>query len=591
MDILSQIKATVQQAVQNLFQVDIAEEQIVINETDANFEGDFTIVTFPLVKILKQAPDKIAQQLGDTLLQLNNNFVAFNVVKGFLNISIAPQYWIDFIQKNFDNPIYFETAKQTEKILIEYSSPNTNKPIHLGHIRNNVLGYALTGLYKASGYNTHSCNLINDRGIHICKSMLAWQKFANGETPESSGMKGDHFVGKYYVLFNTYYKEEIAVLINNGMSEDEAKQKAPILLEAQAMLKQWEDGKEAVVQLWKTMNDWVYSGFKTTYENLGISFDKYYYESNTYLLGKAIVEEGLQKNIFFKKENNSVWIDLTADGLDEKLLLRSDGTSVYMTQDIGTADLKYQDFKMDKSIYVVGNEQDYHFKVLKLILEKLGRPHADGLTHFSYGMVELPDGKLKSREGNTVDADMIMAEMIQTAKEQTEALGKIDDFTEAEKTELYKTIGLGALKFFMLRVDPKKRILFNPKESIDLHGYTAPFVQYSYARAKSILRNAANEINLATSINTIAIAELDLIKHLYQYKTILVEATQEMQPSKWIDYIYETAKLFNKFYNECSILNADNEAEKQFRLALTQLTANCIKNGFAIVGIQVPEKM
>lgn len=479
--------------------------------------------------------------------------------------------------------------------MIEYSSPNTNKPIHLGHIRNNVLGYALAGIFKANGYTTYKANLINDRGIHICKSMLAWQKFGNDETPESTGMKGDHLVGKYYVLFDKHYKEQIETLIAEGKTKAEAEKQAPILLEAQAMLLKWENGDEAIVALWKKMNGWVYDGFTVTYKNLGVDFDKYYYESNTYLLGKEIIEEGLQSGVFYKKEDGSVWIDLTADGLDEKLVLRADGTSVYITQDLGTADLKYREFNINRSIYVVGNEQDYHFKVLKLILQKLGKPYANGVQHFSYGMVDLPSGKMKSREGTVVDADELMDEMITTAKTQTEALGKIDDFTDDEKSTLFKTIGLGALKFFLLRVDPKKRILFDPKESIDLHGYTGPFVQYTYARTRSILRKAENTVSRNTQLlahdYALHSSEKELIKVLYNQPIILEESCNEMNPAKLMDYTYELAKTYNKFYNDCPILAAEKEEEKDFRLQLTIQTGNVIKACFNIVGIDVPERM
>jgi len=479
-------------------------------------------------------------------------------------------------------------------VMVEYSSPNTNKPLHLGHVRNNLLGFAVSSILEKAGNEVYKSNLVNDRGIHICKSMLAWQKFGNGETPETSGIKGDKLVGKYYVEFDKHYKQEIEQLTSQGKTKEEAEKQAPILLEAQAMLLQWEQGDAATIELWRTMNNWVYDGFAVTYKNMGVNFDKYYFESDTYLLGKDIIEEGLAKGIFFKKENGSIWIDLSADGLDEKLVLRADGTSVYITQDIGTADLKYQDFHMNQSIYVVGNEQDYHFKVLKLILQKLGKPYANGLHHFSYGMVDLPSGKMKSREGTVVDADDLMNDMIASAKEQTESLGKIDDFTEAERTSLFSVIGLGALKFFLLRVDPKKRILFDPKESIDLHGYTGPFVQYTYARTRSILRKAIDQPYLSDMLwngYNIHATEKELAKLIYKYPIILEESCKEMNPAKLVDYAYDLAKTYNKFYNDCPILAAESETAKRFRLLLTQRTGDMIQQCFSIVGIDVPERM
>ena len=589
MNIFEQIQTQVQQAFPALFGTAVEIEKITINETLKEFSGDVTLVVFPLLKLTKKNPEESARIIGEFLLSNNPHVESFNVIKGFLNLVLKDAFWTAFL---LEEPM--QIPAKNEVVLIEYSSPNTNKPIHLGHVRNNVLGYALAGIFKANGYQTSKVNLINDRGIHICKSMIAWQKFANGETPESSGMKGDKLVGKYYVAFDKQYKQEIETLIATGHTKEEAEKQAPILLAAQAMLLRWENGDAEVVDLWKMMNAWVYAGFDVTYKNLGVDFDKYYYESNTYLLGKDIVEDGLSRGVFYKKENGSVWIDLSADGLDEKLVLRADGTSVYITQDLGTADLKYQDFKMNRSIYVVGNEQDYHFKVLKLILQKLGRPYADGIQHFSYGMVDLPSGKMKSREGTVVDADDLIDDMIAAAKEQTEALGKIDDFTEEEKIALFKTIGLGALKFFLLRVDPKKRILFDPKESIDLHGYTGPFVQYTYARTRSILRKAGSITPLAKSdLDAYALlaSEKELIKILYKSNIILTECCKEMNPAKLIDYTYDVAKIYNKFYNDCAILAAEKEIEKKCRLQLTTLTGNTIQRCFALVGIDVPERM
>ena len=590
MNIFQEIQDQVQQAFPNLFGSEVELSKITINETPKEFIGDITLVVFPLLKLTKKNPEESAKTIGEFLVNNNTNVTAYNIIKGFLNLSIRDTYWINSVinpSNNIQHP-------SSETVLIEYSSPNTNKPLHLGHVRNNVLGYALAGIYKANGYKVIKANLINDRGIHICKSMLAWQKFGNGETPESSGLKGDKLVGKYYVEFDKQYKREIEALIAEGKTKEEAEKQAPLLGEAQEMLLKWEKGDEAVVKLWETMNSWVYAGFDITYKNLGVDFDKFYYESNTYLLGKDIIEEGLKNNVFFKKEDGSVWIDLTADGLDQKLVLRADGTSVYITQDLGTADLKYNDFKMDKSIYVVGNEQDYHFKVLKLILQKLGKPYADGIHHFSYGMVDLPSGKMKSREGTVVDADDLIEDMIASAKEQTEALGKIDEFTDTEKEALFRTIGLGALKFFLLRVDPKKRILFDPKESIDLHGYTGPFVQYTYARTRSILRKSqesgSRKHDLSSSYQ-LHPSEKELIKVLYHYNIMLNDACKEMNPAKLIDYSYEVAKTYNKFYNDCSILATEKENEKNFRIQLTEQTGNCIKQIFAIVGIDVPERM
>ncbi len=591
MTIYQEIQDAVSTGFPALFGSDLPAAPLTINETPKEFTGDLTLVVFPLLKATKKNPEESARIIGEYLVNNMASVTDFNVIKGFLNLTISDAYWLNYLQA----PEQHHTiSPKQEKVLIEYSSPNTNKPLHLGHIRNNVLGYALAGIYQANGYPVVKANLINDRGIHICKSMLAWQKFGNGETPASSGLKGDKLVGKYYVAFDKAYKQEIDALVQEGMPKEEAEKKAPILLEAQEMLRAWEQGDDAVISLWKTMNQWVYDGFAVTYKNLGVDFDQYYYESNTYLLGKDIVEDGLARGVFFKKEDGSVWIDLTADGLDQKLVLRADGTSVYITQDIGTADLKYRDFQMQQSIYVVGNEQDYHFKVLKLILQKLGKPYADGIQHFSYGMVDLPSGKMKSREGTVVDADDLMEDMIANAREQTEALGKIEDFTEAEKQALFHTIGLGALKFFLLRVDPKKRILFDPKESIDLHGYTGPFVQYTYARTRSILRKAQEQqLTTAAEATThpLHTTEKELTKALYKYPFILEDSCKEMNPAKMVDYAYELAKTYNKFYHDCPILAAENKAEQQRRLQLTRHTGDTIRQCFAIVGIEVPERM
>lgn len=590
MNIFQEIQAQVQQAFPALFGSEVELNKITINETPKEFTGDITLVVFPLLKLTKKNPEESAKTIGEYLVANNKNITGYNIIKGFLNLEINNSYWIDYTIQ----PASAISQAKSETVLIEYSSPNTNKPLHLGHVRNNVLGYALAGIYKANGYKVIKANLVNDRGIHICKSMLAWQKFGNGETPDSSGLKGDKLVGKYYVEFDRHYKQQIEDLTAQGKTKEEAEKQAPLLLEAQEMLLKWEQGDATTIDLWKKMNGWVYEGFEVTYKNLGVDFDKFYYESDTYLLGKDIVEEGLQKGVFFKKEDGSVWIDLTADGLDQKLVLRSDGTSVYITQDIGTADLKYKDFKMDQSIYVVGNEQDYHFKVLKLILQKLGKPYANGIQHFSYGMVDLPSGKMKSREGTVVDADDLMDDMIASAKEQTEALGKIEEFTGEEKAALFRTIGLGALKFFLLRVDPKKRILFDPKESIDLQGYTGPFVQYTYARTRSILRKSPETENKKEAMDAVYDlhpTEKELIKILYKYPIVLADSCREMNPAKLTDYSYEVAKTYNKFYNDCSILAAEKKDEKNFRLLLTEQTGDIIRQCFSIVGIDVPERM
>lgn len=587
------IVAGVVKAVKELYGQDIAEDLINLQETRKEFEGQVTIVVFPVVRFSKKSPEETGNDIGSFLQQHVTEVVRFNVVKGFLNLSIAESYWINLFNDTLLAPDFLTAKPNGQKVMVEYSSPNTNKPLHLGHVRNNLLGYSVSELLKADGYEVIKANLVNDRGIHICKSMLAWQKWGNGETPESTGLKGDHLVGKYYVVFDKEYKKEIDALVAAGQTEDEAKKNAPLIKEAQQMLFQWEQGNTEVVGLWEKMNGWVYSGFDVTYKKLGVDFDKYYYESNTYLLGKDTIEEGLAKGVFFKKEDGSVWIDLTADGLDQKLVLRADGTSVYITQDLGTAQMKYDDFKMDKSIYVVGNEQDYHFKVLFLILEKLGKSWANGLYHLSYGMVDLPSGKMKSREGTVVDADDLIAEMVDTAKQKTEELGKTNDFVEAEKAELYDTIGLGALKYFLLKVEPKKRLLFDPAESIDFQGNTGPFIQYTYARIKSLLSRASYQFAPAdyTSIKLTS-TELDMIMLLAKYPTEISNAAKAYSPAFIANYLYEVAKLFNKFYHEVPpIIKEEDTAAKQHRLNICKITADVIKTGMAILGIKVPERM
>jgi arginyl-tRNA synthetase len=587
------IIAATQKAIFELYQEEVAEGVINIQETRKEFEGQATIVVFPITKISKKSPEQTATEIGEYLVANVAEITKFNVVKGFLNLSITESYFLKQFNEEILSPDFGVYAPNGKKVMVEYSSPNTNKPLHLGHVRNNLLGYSVSELLKAYGYDVVKVNLVNDRGIHICKSMLAWQKWGNGETPESTGLKGDHLVGKYYVIFDKEYKKEIEALKGEGQTEEEAKKNAPLIKEAQTMLQQWEAGDEGVVSLWKTMNEWVYAGFNVTYKNLGVDFDKFYYESNTYLLGKGTVDEGLAKGVFFKKEDGSVWIDLTADGLDQKLVLRADGTSVYITQDLGTAEMKHDDFNMDESIYVVGNEQDYHFKVLFLILEKLGKSWAKGLYHLSYGMVDLPNGKMKSREGTVVDADELIESMVTTAREKTEELGKTNDFSEADKEELYKNIGLGALKYFLLKVEPKKRLLFNPAESIDFQGNTGPFIQYTHARIKSLLSKSNYQFAAGSEqFSGISDVELEMILQLAKYPAEIAIAAKAYSPASLANYLYELAKLFNKFYHEVPPIVKTEEGEtKQFRLNLSKKTADIIHAGMLILGITSPERM
>lgn len=578
-------------AVKHLYQTDITPDAIALQETRKEFEGQVTIVTFPFTKFSHRSPEQTGTEIGEYLFGNLSEISGFNVIKGFLNISLRDAYWINQLNDKI-LPADFAVFKPNgKKVMVEYSSPNTNKPLHLGHVRNNLLGYSVAQILEAAGYEVIKANLVNDRGIHICKSMLAWQLFGNGETPESTGEKGDHLVGKYYVVFDKEYKKEIEFLKSEGQTEEEAKKNAPLIKQAQEMLQKWEAGHEEVINLWKTMNTWVYDGFGKTYNRLGVDFDKFYYESNTYLLGKDVVEEGLEKGIFFEKEDGSVWIDLTEDGLDEKLVRRSDGTSVYMTQDLGTAQLKYDDFHMNDSLYVVGNEQDYHFKVLFLILKKLGKSWAKGLYHLSYGMVDLPSGKMKSREGTVVDADDLIDEMEQTAKEQTEALGKVTDLNEEGLVELYHTIGMGALKYFLLKVDPKKRLLFDPNESVDFQGNTGPFIQYTHARIKSVLSRAGVDYSTKTAITEISPVERDLILALTQFPSIISEAAKTYNPALIANYVYELAKIYNKFYHEKSILQAEDEILKIFRLQLSSASAKIISRSMNLLGIDVPDRM
>jgi arginyl-tRNA synthetase len=584
------IKGTLN-AVKALYNTELKETEIGLQETRKEFEGDVTVVTFPLTRLSKKSPEQTGSEIGQFLVDNISYVSKFNVIKGFLNLSLTDAFLHSIYKDQISQDGFGHFPANGKKVMVEYSSPNTNKPLHLGHVRNNLLGYSVAEILSANGYDVIKANLVNDRGIHICKSMLAWKKFGNAETPESSGLKGDHLVGKYYVIFDKEYKKQIDELKEVGQSEEDAKKNASLIKEAQQMLQQWEAGDEEVIKLWKTMNAWVYAGFDETYKKLGVDFKKFYYESDTYLLGKDIIDEGLERGVFFKKEDNSVWIDLTAEGLDEKLVLRGDGTSVYITQDLGTAQLKYNDFGMDESLYVVGNEQDYHFKVLFLILEKLGKSWSRGLYHLSYGMVDLPSGKMKSREGTVVDADDLIDEMVETAKSRTEELGKVDGFSEDEKKGLYRMIGLGALKYFLLKVEPKKRLLFDPNESIDFQGHTGPFIQYTHARIRSIISKAGIEKPEFNKVETFTATESELIMALNKYPETLTAAARDYSPAQIANYIYELAKLYNKFYHEEPILKLDDEELKNFRLSLSATTGSIIKRGMRLLGIDVPERM
>jgi arginyl-tRNA synthetase len=596
MNIQENILSGIQQAFQNIFNHDLTVDQLSLAPTRKEFEGTYTFVVFPFLKISQTTPENTANQIGEYLKANVSEVADFNVVKGFLNLVLNENSWLDIFQKIYSNPNLGQLPANGQKVMVEYSSPNTNKPLHLGHLRNNFLGFSVAEILKANGYQVIKANLVNDRGIHICKSMVAYLHFGNGESPETSGLKGDHLAGKYYVLFDKEYKSQIKVLIEQGQNEEEAKKNAPILLEAQEMLRKWEANDPDVVSLWKQMNAWVYAGFDATYTKMGVDFDKFYYESDTYLLGKDIVEEGLKKGVFFKKENGSVWVDLTDEGLDEKLVLRGDGTSVYITQDMGTADLKYNDFQIDKSVYVVGNEQDYHFDVLFKIMRKLGRPYGPGLYHLSYGMVDLPTGKMKSREGTVVDADDLMQEMIDTAESHTKELGKIEGFTSEQAAELYEILGLGALKYFLLKVDPKKRMLFNPQESIEFQGNTGPFIQYSHARIASILRKADQlGVNYQnpdfSSVSKIEESESALIFLLNDFEKKIKQAGEDYAPSIMAQYLFDLAKEYNRFYADLPIFNEDDTNILTFRVALSSLTAQTIKKGMSLLGIAVPDRM
>lgn len=591
MSVVTRIKEVTAAAIHQLYQVELAAGDVLVNATKPEFEGDYTVVLFAFVKQLKKSPDALGQELGQQIVSTNPDlFTAYNVIKGFLNLTVADSYWLQFIDQQYSNTEFGYAKPNGEKVMVEYSSPNTNKPLHLGHLRNNFLGRSIAEILKANGNDVVKTCIVNDRGIHICKSMIAWQLFGNGATPASTHTKGDHFVGDYYVKFNDEYKRQVEELKAKGKLDEEAEKTAPIMLATQQMLLDWEAGKPEVMELWRTMNSWVYEGFDATYQRIGSDFDKTYYESDTYLLGKDLVETGLAKHVFYQKSDGSVWIDLTADGLDEKLVRRKDGTSVYITQDIGLAEQKQKEFNAKQSIYVVGDEQNYHFKVLKLICQKLGLPSADGIYHLSYGMVELPTGKMKSREGTVVDADDLVEEMVNIARQKTEELGKVKDFTEEELQELYDTIGLGALKFFLLRVDPKKKMVFNPEESIDFHGFTGPFIQYTHARIKSILRKAEPVTGIGEQGPLLPL-EKELSIHLEMFPTVLQDAAQEHDPSKVAIYVFNLAKIFNSFYTEHSIANAETPEKKALRLQLSQLTAQTIKNGMSVLGIRVPERM
>lgn len=635
MNVVDTIKEAAAKAIKELYKLELTSEAIAVNATKPEFEGDYTIVLFGFVKQLKQAPDALGNALGKYLVENNASlFRGYNIIKGFLNLSITDNYWLSFLQKNNSNTQFGFSPKAGKKVLVEYSSPNTNKPLHLGHLRNNFLGWSTAEIMKANGNDIVKTCVVNDRGIHICKSMVAWVNSEDKKTPQKDSLKGDHLVGEYYVRFETVSKKETAEMLEQLLQNNDAslfeydltakektnllltqlsqkeqateaynkilddikelvKNNTPIMIQAREMLKDWEAGKPEVIELWKMMNEWVYAGFDETYKTIGSDFDKVYYESKTYLLGKDLVQKGLSKGVFYQKEDNSVWIDLTADGLDEKIVQRKDGTSVYITQDIGLVEQRQEEYNPSQSIYVVGDEQNYHFKVLKLICQKLGLPSADGIFHLSYGMVELPTGKMKSREGTVVDADELVAEMIEISKQKTEELGKVKDFTEEELKDLYYTIGLGALKFFLLRVDPKKKMIFNPEESIDFHGFTGPFVQYTYARIKSVLRKIEIAVTdwSADENHALLPAEKNLLIHIEQFTTVIEESAANHDPSKIAIYVFELAQLFNSFYTNHSIASAESVDKKALRLQLATLTAHTLKSGMGLLGINVPERM
>lgn len=605
MNIEAQITNSVIAAVKDLYGQDVPEKMVALQKTRSDFEGNLTLVVFPLLKTSKKKPEDTAQDIGKYLKEYCGAIADFNVVKGFLNLVIAPEAWLGLLNDIDTDPAwgYKNADENSPLVMIEYSSPNTNKPLHLGHVRNNLLGWSLAQIMEANGNKVVKTNIVNDRGIHICKSMLAWQKWGNSETPESSGKKGDHLIGDYYVAFDKHYREEVKELkekfiaegVDAEKAEEQAKNEAPLIVEAHEMLVKWEQNDPDVRALWKKMNDWVYAGFDETYKALGVSFDKIYYESNTYLEGKKKVEEGLAKGLFYRKDDNSVWADLSNDGLDQKLLLRSDGTSVYMTQDIGTADMRFKDYPIDKMIYVVGNEQNYHFQVLSILLDRLGFKWGKELVHFSYGMVELPNGKMKSREGTVVDADELIASMIENAKQLSEdKVNKLEGISEEEKNEIARIVGMGALKYFILKVDARKNMLFNPEESIDFNGNTGPFIQYTHARIRSILRKAQESQSIPNQPNTpitLNSKEIDLIQKLSEFPAAVEQAGKDYSPSGIANYCYELTKQFNQFYHDYSILGADTEEQKAVRLMLAKNVAKTIKNGMALLGIEVPERM
>ncbi len=596
MNIESLISKAAKEAVKALYDLDASDKMVQPQKTRSEFEGNLTLVVFPFVRAAKKSPEQTAQEIGEYLQEHCAAVEKFNVVKGFLNLSIGDGAWLELLKAIDADEQYGKKAasEQSPLVMIEYSSPNTNKPLHLGHVRNNLLGWSLAKIMEANGNHVVKTNIVNDRGIHICKSMLAWQKWGNGETPESSGKKGDHLIGDYYVAFDKHYREEVKELVAQGMDEEKAKQEAPLIKEAHEMLVKWEQGDSEVRALWEQMNSWVYAGFDETYRRMGVEFDKIYYESQTYLKGKAKVEEGLAKGLFERHADGSVWADLTQEGLDQKLLLRSDGTSVYMTQDIGTAEMRFQDYPIDKMIYVVGNEQNYHFQVLSILLDRLGFKWGKELVHFSYGMVELPNGKMKSREGTVVDADDLMELMIDDAYQTSMELGKFDDMTEEERREIARIVGMGALKYFILKVDARKNMLFNPEESIDFNGNTGPFIQYTYARIRSILRKAQGEtdpMNLANTTGLISPKEVELIQKMSEFGAAVEQAGKDYSPSGIANYCYELTKVFNQFYHDYSILNESDEQKRKIRLVIARNVAKIIKSGMSLLGIEVPERM
>jgi arginyl-tRNA synthetase len=610
MTITKVLKDAVSASLQVLYDQQFSPADFQVNHTKPEFDGDYTVVLFSLVKKIKKSPEVLGKELGDELVKnYADIFSQYNIIKGFLNLTVSEKYLLEFLNNNYQAKAFGKQPSNGKKVMVEYSSPNTNKPLHLGHLRNNFLGWSVSEILKANGYEVIKSCIVNDRGIHICKSMLAWQHFSNGATPDSTHIKGDHFVGDYYVRFNDEYKRQVEALVSSGIPEEEASKQAPLMKEAQQMLLEWENGNQDVRDLWKKMNSWVYEGFDETYRRIGSDFDKIYYESDTYLLGKDLVQAGLEKGILFKKEDGSVWIDLTDEGLDEKLLLRADGTSVYMTADIGLADQKYKQYRPDKSIYVIGDEQLYHMRVLKLVCKKLGMPFADGIYHLSYGMVELTTGKMKSREGTVVDGDDLVEEMTATAKHHTEELGKVKDFTQDELTDLYEVLGVGAMKFYVLRVDPKKRMIFNPEESIDFHGHTGPFIQYTFARIQSILKKIENSkpgVTVSASSNeseeptgselslqdsSLKTLERELIILLEDYPNSIEEAGVELNPSLIANYVYQLAKTFNSFYTEHSVANAESEGKKRLRIRIAVMSTHVIQSAMQLLGIRVPQRM